>query len=441
MLRRAIAASVAACWLWVVLACAPAPNTAPRDALSLVWISLDTLRADHVSLYGYARDTTPFLDALAREGAYVRWAVSPQTATLPTHVTQFTGHHPVVHGVMHSTQNPGVRLRDEVRTLPEVLRDAGFRNRAWVDGGQMAGRFGFARGFERYDDAFTPFPAKLDAAVEFIAGLAPEERFFVFVQTYEIHSPYAPPPAYRRLFVTPGERDLATRSLDLYDGSIRFADDALRAFVADLDLAERLESTVLVVTGDHGEHFAEYGVDLIGHHGQLLRQNLTRVPWIVRHPDPRMRARVVDTAGLVDFANATLSLLGLAERLPGGGRAVFDETPAEEPVYLSWAGPAAWSLQRGELHYLESETAGPARNGLFDVGRDPLERAPLSDRAREAEMAALLEAERRRLVEQAARLQASLMTGGELDDALVEQLRALGYAVEPAVEPGDEDGD
>ena len=223
---------VALAALLTALACTPSAEFDDRSDLSLIWISLDTLRADHLSLHGYDRDTTPFLDALARRGAYVQWAVTPQTATLPTHMTQFTGYHPVVHGVMHATKNPGIRLREGVRTLPEALRDVGFRNLAWVDGGQMDGRFGFARGFERYTDTMSPFPAKLAAARNAIAALEPDERFFVFVQTYEIHYPYAPPTRYRRRFVTTGERDLPTRTMDLYDGSIRVADDALRVFRA-----------------------------------------------------------------------------------------------------------------------------------------------------------------------------------------------------------------
>ena len=93
------------------------------DSLSLIWISLDTLRADHLGAYCYARDTSPFLDELARRGLLFEWAVSPQNSTLPTHLTMFSGRHPAVHGVMHSRQNPGVSLAASVRTLPEVLRD------------------------------------------------------------------------------------------------------------------------------------------------------------------------------------------------------------------------------------------------------------------------------------------------------------------------------
>jgi len=102
---------VALAAMLMALACTPSAEFDDRSDLSLICISLDTLRADPLSLHGYDRDTTPSPDALARRGAYVQWAVTPQTSTLPTHMTQFTGHHPVVHGVMHAKKNPGIRRR------------------------------------------------------------------------------------------------------------------------------------------------------------------------------------------------------------------------------------------------------------------------------------------------------------------------------------------
>lgn len=411
--------------------CAPRRDDVDRSRLSLVWISLDTLRADHLSLHGYDRDTTPFLDALAREGAYVEWAVTPQSSTLPVHMTQFTGIHPVVHGVMHAVTSPGVALNASVRTLPEVLREAGFVTRAWVDGGQLAGSFGFARGFESYDDRISPFPEKLSQSIAALAELGRDDRFFHFIQTYEIHAPYAPPKRYLNRFVSPGDRDATSSSLDRYDGSIRFCDDAIARYVERLGLAGRRQDTVIVVTGDHGEHFGEYGVDLIGHHGRLLRQNLTRVPFIVSHPSALLQGRVVPHAGLEDFANTVLSLVGVRERLAGRGRAIFDDPPPDDAVYVSWAGPTAWSIYRGSLHYLESKIEGPERNGLYDVSRDPGERGRLAGDPREAELAALLARERERLLAEAEARQSALRVQGTLSPELGDQLRALGYAVDP----------
>lgn len=85
------------------------------NSYSMIWISLDTTRADHLGIYGYDRDTSPFLDELARRGLFFEWAIAPQNTTLPVHVTMFTGYHPVVHQIMYSkTVNPGVRIGSSV---------------------------------------------------------------------------------------------------------------------------------------------------------------------------------------------------------------------------------------------------------------------------------------------------------------------------------------
>ena len=416
-----------------LVACSADRPAEPRD-LSMVWISLDTLRADHLSLYGYGRETSPFLDRLAREGAYVEWAITPQSSTLPSHMAQFTGYHPVVHGVRHTRRTQGLSLREGVRTLPLILAEAGFRTRAWTDGGQMAGAFGFARGFESYDDAPGAFPDKLDAALEAIGTLRPDERFFFFLHTYEIHSPYSPPEAYRDRFSTPGEAEIHELARDRYDGSIRFCDDEIARFVAGLDALGRLGDTVLVVTGDHGENFAEYGTTTIGHGNRILRQNVTRVPWIVSHPGPSMRGRTVDWAGLEDFGNTVLALLDVDERLPGAGRSIFDEPPGAGRAYVSWSGPSAWSIYRDGLHYVESKKPGTARNGLFDVASDPAEQVRIEAPARVEAMARALDEARGALLADAERLQATLLHDGTLSDETRDQLRALGYAVD---DPGE----
>jgi hypothetical protein len=154
------------------------------------------------------------------------------------------------------------------------------------------------------------------------------------------------------------------------------------------------------------------------------------VPWIVSHPSRLVRRRVIEHAGLEDFANTTLALLGIDERLPGAGRPVFDTALDQEAAYVSWAGPKAWSLYRGGLHYLESELPGPSRNGLFDVAADAAERVPVDDPARAGEMASELAAARDALLAEAAQRQPELREQGELSRELGDRLRALGYAVD-----------
>ncbi len=420
-----------AAWLALCAAVGLACGGSARE-LSMIWISLDTLRADHLGAYGYTRETSPFLDELARRGLRFAWAVSPQNSTLPTHVSMFTGHHPLVHGVMHSRVRPGVHLAPSVRTLPEILRDAGFTNRAWVDGAKMKGHFGFARGFETYDDARGPFPDKLAAALAALEAGDASRRFFYLIHTYEVHGPYAPPAPYDARFRSAGPESDARgrREADLYDGSIRFVDDELRAFAAALERMGVMDTTILVVTSDHGESFAEYGIDVIGHAGRNLHQNVTRVPWIVLHPDPAVRGEVTRPVGLVDFANTTLGQLGVEERAPGGGRDVLGpEGPA--PDYVSWAG-GAWSLYADGYHLLSSPgDPGPERNGLFHVAEDPLETRRVDDPERTDALRARLAARREELERRRDALQPSLRAFRRLPADTAAELRALGYVVDP----------
>jgi arylsulfatase A-like enzyme len=336
----------------------------------------------------------------------------------------FTGIHPVVHGVMHSAQNPGVALAPAVRSLPEVLRDAGFATRGFADGGKLERHFGFARGFERYVTKPMPFPERLRLVRAELDALPRGQPFFLFVHTYALHAPYDPQPPYDAVFAASEPRGPAQRSLDLYDGLIREVDDQLRGFLDSLAAAGWLSHTVVAVTSDHGESFAEYGIDFVGHGGHNLHQNVTRVPWIVLHPDPAQRGRVPELVGLVDFANTMLGLLGVEERLPDGVD-VLAERGAQRS-YLSFSGEA-WSIYGGGMHLLESASRpGPERNVAYRVDTDPLERERL-DPAEAASLRSELDRRRAELLAERERRVTSLRVQAPLPEDTRRQLEALGY--------------
>lgn len=409
------------------------------ESLSLIWISLDTLRADHLGAYGYERDTSPFIDELARDGLVFEWAIAPQNSTLPSHVTQFTGLHPVVHGVMHASPKVGVRLRDFVPTLPQVLREHGLRTHGWVDGGKVSSSYGFARGFETYDDQKHPLPAKFERVLAQLDEIGPGHRFFFFVQTYEIHSPYEPPQEYAELFREAGA-PRARAALNDYDGSIRYVDEQLRDFMAALELRGVLDSTVVVITSDHGESFEEYGIDHIGHGAFNLHQNLTRVPWIVIHPDPRHRGRVEEPVGLIDFPSTMLALLGLDPALLGQGSNVVEPADREGRAYVSWTGkvermdgPAheSWSLYADVHHLLASEDPpGPERNALYDVRSEPGEKRAMDDSKQHARLRARLDQRRSELEAERDAQPEPMAERRALPQTLISELVALGYVIE-----------
>jgi arylsulfatase A-like enzyme len=412
--------------------CSAPPN--PSD-LSLIWISIDTLRADHLGLYGYDRDTSPFMDELGRNGLYFDWVITPQNSTLPAHMTMFTGQHPIVHGVMHA--KPGLRLADSFRTLPEILSREGFETRGWVDGGRMSAYFGFGRGFDEFDDERGPLRPKLMRAARWLRERDTDRRFLCLIHTYATHAPYNPPKPYAQRY-PPASPSKSDRAMARYDGAIRFVDDQLRAFVGVLRTLDVLDRTILVVTSDHGEGFAEFGIDHIGHEGFNLHHNVTRVPWILVHPDPRIRGQVREAVGLIDFPNTMLALLGIPERLPGGGVDVLDSHPlaSDTPrAYLSWNGPGqlddrsydAWSLYQDGYHLLRSDLATPSRNALYHVASDPRETRPLDSDERWRAMELRLEQMRRAYEGRRTLSRGAPPETGTLPARIREDLRALGY--------------
>jgi len=433
--------SILACWMALctgLTSCGASGADGGGDStsgdLSLIWISLDTLRADHLGVYGYGRDTSPFMDSLAERNCTFEWAITPQNSTLPTHITMFTGRHPVVHGLMHTDAHPGFLLAPSVRTLPQILHDADFDTRGWVDGGKMAGYYGFEGGFDTYRDRPTTLPSKLGASIKRIQSYEKGQRFFHLLHTYDMHSPLRPPAPYDEAFAPQGPTE-AHRKMALYDGMIQYIDNELRKYVKALRETRVLKRTILVITGDHGESFHEYGIAHTGHGGANLHQNITRVPWILVHPDEGYKRTVKEFVGLIDFPNTMLSLLGFEERLPGGVDVL--NPPDDNPrTYLSWTGKGsmegqdlgAWSVYYDGRHLLESKVQPePERNGLFDVRADPLEKHALEDPGEYAQMRKQLSSRRATLEEEREQLLPELRTSGDLPEEVWRELEGLGY--------------
>ncbi len=403
-----------------------------RRKLSLIWISLDTLRADHLGLYGYERDTSPFLDELGRKGLWFDWAVAPQNSTLPSHMTMFTGYHPLVHGIMHSAANPGIRLAQSVKTLPQVLQESGYVTHARTDGVQLDSYYGFARGFESYVDEAAPFEERCDRVLREISDLSSDELFFYFVHTYEIHHPYEPPAPYDTRYPPPDPKNEADVSISGYDGSIRYVNDELEKFVGELEKRGILDRAVLVITGDHGEAFHENEIPFIGHGGHTLHQNITRVPWIILHPHEELqgRGKIDSRVGLHDFCNTVLPLIGFDETLGEGGSNALSPDVGGSREFVSYSGKA-WSLYRGDYHLLRSEDfPGSKRNVLYDVVSDPSEVNRVSAGDEYEAMSRRLGELRTEFGKMGKRLTSNLREFGEIPDQVENQLKALGYSEE-----------
>jgi len=439
------------------------PRSRGPAARNLVLISLDTLRADHVGAYGYARDTTPFLDSLAAEGALFENYVAASSSTRPSHMTMFTSLYPSVHG---ATENTGVRaLPVSVRTLAELLREAGVATAAITENGAIDRSRGFDRGFGVYVENRDSQSANMRRGhIEetFARGArwletARNRRFFLFLHTYQVHNPFTPPAAYDRFFTEdPGElaRPPALRAdWDplLYDREIRYADDRVAALVESLRAAGLMRDTLLVVTSDHGEAFLEHGFVA---HGASTHHEVVNVPLLVSGPGIPPGRRLRHPVPMVDLMPTLLELMGVAASGGEMGRsqaALVEGAPepeaSERAIYSeAWAERAyraqgfdlipqpTLALRLGSRKLVRSRTDSEDptrfRYELYDLAADPLERNDLyaDDPSAAEDLLLLLRRYARAVKGRHARL-AKPATDSEpdLDPDLEQKLRALGY--------------
>ena len=197
-----------------LLACTAPPTVPPgSDRPDIVLVSIDTLRADHLRSYGYARDTSPTIDALAARGALFLDARSPAPWTLPAHATMLTGLLPANHEVIED----GLGLADDTPRLASVLGAAGYRTGAFVTALFVSRTYGFDRGFERFEDfdirtmkenltKETDAGDVVDAALAWWSTVPAGEPVFLFLHFYDVHYDYDPPGPYGSIFDRPPSR-------------------------------------------------------------------------------------------------------------------------------------------------------------------------------------------------------------------------------------------
>jgi arylsulfatase A-like enzyme len=431
---RAAARALALLALGAAAGCG-APS-APLAAPPIVLVSLDTLRADALSAYGYPRPTSPALARFAAEAVRFEQAHAHASATLPSHLSLFTSLYPPQIGI---TRNDGrndtqartrLRLPDAALTLAEALRAKGYRTLAWSDGGFVHPYYGVDQGFEHFELASGPglywnqLPhtlARIDAELTRRAGLGERGPLFLFVHCYDIHEPYSAPPRFERRF-SPGsylefeaQHGFAARpallsrrasslapedvawARGLYDNGVRAADAGMAGLFALLRRHGLYDRALIAVVSDHGEEFLDHGD--FGH-GPRVYQELARVPWLLRLPGGREAGRVIAApVGLVDVAPTLLELAGLPVPRSFGGRSLRDLIEGRDdgawlesrPLLIEApdARRGAVALRRGREKLVLPRREGPAE--LYDLHDDPGETRDLAPA--QPQRAAVLRAE------------------------------------------------
>ena len=305
----------------LLLACEGDPE-APPDVSSessptprhLIFISVDTLRADHLSLYGYPRETSPVLEKWAEDGVVFERAIAQWPKTGPSFASMFTGQYPQTTGLTHKA---AIRIPDAYLTLPELLHQNGFTNVAVVSNAVLADHLGWNRGFDAYRETWKEAPEESEDPEEYrkwinarlVNQLAlplldehqDAERLFAWIHYSDPHAPYLLPEDVPNPFLddpyytgdetvtlhNPHARALGDRR-DLkyyvaqYDANVRFVDEHLGALLEHLDELEILEDALVVFTSDHGESLGEH--DYFFGHGRLPHQPGVHVPLVVSYP-------------------------------------------------------------------------------------------------------------------------------------------------------------
>jgi arylsulfatase A-like enzyme len=449
-------------------------HEAPRSRPSIVLVSLDTLRPDHLGCCGYPRATSPTLDAFAAQAVCFPEARCQSAGTLTSHLSLFTSLYPAQLGITRddgrNATQPTTRLRlsEAIPTLAEILLDAGFETAAFTGGGFVAGRYGFDRGFEVFEEGgqFGGLAEVLPRVAGFLGGRAADPAraarpLFLFVHGYDVHQPYDAPRPYARVFsswtydetarflghepvpklLTLSRERLSATGLAtvqaLYDNEILAADRLVGRLFAVLERHGLYEDAVVAVLSDHGEEFLEHGG--FGH-GRTVYEEAVRVPLIVRFPGARNAGRiVVGAVALLDVAPTLLdlaglpareehegrSLVGLVEGRDGGGWLAGRTLLLDVPDLV----PPVQALLAGRWKVIRGGRAAPWE--LYDLSADPAERresggAPDGPGSRLAN----------ELLARHRRLSASSRTAGwlavpqetdEMPPDALGQLRALGY--------------
>jgi arylsulfatase A-like enzyme len=438
----------------------------PAGAPNVLLVSIDTLRPDHLGSYGYPRATSPTLDGLATEGARFTTVLSPTSWTLPAHVTLLTALPPEVHGVVED----GLRLDEGVVTLAEVLRARGYATAGFVSGPYLDAGYGFARGFDHYDDysavrfsrpavhqahSSPRLLAIVSAWLDAWDATSPRRPFFAFVHMWDVHYDFNPPPPYDTMF-DPGytghvtgddfefgtavhagmdARDLA-HVIALYDGEIAHTDAWVGRILDTLRRRHVLDETIVVVTSDHGEEFFEHGKK--GHRNALYDESV-RVPLFVRFPARIPAGTVVDRqVRLLDVAPTILALsdtplpppFGLAQtRAPDAGTSLvpwLSPTPPAAPPVPAFASlePQAQAAIRHDNQKLILNPLATPQQQLFDLTTDPKEQ---TDKAGSDPTSVHSLHTALTTWQDTARLAAKQTQEAHMDEEHKAALRALGY--------------
>ena len=402
--------------------------------LNILLISLDTVRADHLSCYGYKYNTSPNIDNLAKNGTLFKNCQVSVPLTLPSHTNLLSGLYPFKNDVRVNDQ----LVPDTYPTLAEILKNNRYSTSAFIGAFILDSRFGLDRGFDLYDDDMSqgitlPIenPKERRAEVVNSAFLKwldenPQEPFFAFVHFFDPHIPYIPPERFKDKFEHP------------YDAEIAYTDSVVGKLLNALEEMELTENTLIILLSDHGEGLEEHGEP---HHGDFIYQQTLHVPLIFHCPGLIPEGRQIEEpVSLSDIVPTILDMLGIAIPDECDGRSllnalIYNKKLPQQPIYsesLEVNHLYGWSPLYAITYQGWKYIHAPFPE-LYNLKEDPGELDNLYhvNRKKAHELAEMLIS----INEEASDLTRQLVTP-PLDPETVQNLQSLGYISAGGFSPG-----
>ena len=390
---------------------------------NIILISIDTLRADRLSCYGYQYLTTPKIDALAHNAVLFENCFANIPLTLPSHAGMLTGLIPPTHGAQ---DNLNMKLSDSVRTLPEILQAHGYSTYGIISAEVLNKRYGLNQGFDFYDDTFEDEITKArlvpertgdETAKHALKWLQENQhkKKFMFIHFYDPHLDYLPPAPYDKQFISP------------YDGEIAFADHCTGQIIDKLKTLNLYDDSLIIIIGDHGEMLGEHGEPS---HGYFIYRNALHVPLIVKPARHSKPMRISDNVSLIDLVPTVLNQCGL--EIPGylQGKDLSDYFVREKHripnrfifneclTATKYKGNSLLGVINHQWHYIQT-----TRAELYNWVEDPQELNNLI--GREPRRARFLQGQLSRILEEA--VSADNESNITLNYEAREALKSLGY--------------
>lgn len=408
----------------------------------------DTLRADHLGVYGYGQDTSPAIDAFARKSLIFSHAYSTSNFTAPAVASIFTGLYPMTH-----TMNPPNKHPDQCKELPglpaaletlaELLKRNGYATAAVTPNPWIKRDLGFAQGFETFKELYTARASDVNASArEILKSRKSGKPLFLYLHYMDPHAPYDPPKELRDKFrAEPGYEPAIAEVLRLYDGDIHYLDREIDGLLSYLKEQKLFDGSAIVFVGDHGEQFGERGQMRHGH--QLFNEE-TWVPLIVKPPGRFEPDRIESTVSLIDLYPTLLGMAGIAvpegtsglSLLNSGAlesrRGVLSEVNLElrQSAFVDRAGKR---LLLGSGRDAPAAPGAPAQPpsapadqliGIYDSRAERIERRRIEDPELEEVLRSAMDASIAEALSSSRKPARSIR---EVDPETIERLRSLGY--------------